>query len=136
MTEELWEKTDGKVQQRIIGELRNLRYIYDHLKAEGFRKIVILDDFGDVEAKPKDWASLVEEVLAVDEVTIDFYKGDSFVSLALVFGNSPDELVCDWTTNTASFSDRLDEIIRHASYTTEHVCGYWPRISMALLKED
>lgn len=137
MTEEQWQKLDGKIQQRLIGELRHVRYIYDHLLEEGYGKVVVYIEEETLTCYS--WPQFMTDILACDECTVRFRVPDTHkvVVLNLVFGNAPEEVVNDYYFSglTDAETDRAEEIIKHASCLEEYGQMYYPKITMEMLKQ-
>lgn len=92
-----WKMTpDGRAERRIVAAL------CDHLTAGGWKPVAWLDaDNGPEPIEPQDKKALMELLFNLDDGRFAFSNGTDQHWVYFVRGNSPDEIVCDYSYSRA-----------------------------------
>lgn len=82
--------------------------ILDHMKKDGWTLLEV-NDSEEVYSVHNVTATAVMHVTDVDEATVILRKGDLRGWIFFVLGNSPEEVICDYTTNLDPHLSKLTD---------------------------
>ena len=86
------------------------RSLYRRLKKAGFEPVGVDDRCGEGPERPKSEDHALDVLTACDESTLTIKRNGERFALYLVYGNSPGELVCDYTYRDTQAGKELNAV--------------------------
>lgn len=89
-----------------------VRRIVRHMKSKG-AVLSAIDDGGDDTYRTVDWTEkqILDAAMAVDCSWLTWTRGEESMTVFFVFGNSPEEVVCDYNAIDSTLAEDLEEVL-------------------------